>query len=294
MKPPVLSALVALLLALGTAGAQQIAVFRTESRLVVLHVTVRNGRGTLVTHLGRDSFTVYEDSRAQTIALFRNDDVPVSMGLLIDNSGSMRTLRAKVEAAALACVRASNPDDEVFVLNFADKASIDVPLTGDMRVLEAGIARVDSIGGTAMRDAIEMGSRYLTERARRDRKVLLVVTDGRDNASLESLDDVRRRAERREIAIYSIGLAGHADGRRQLDELDKLSEATGGAAYFPRPEDDMALDSAASEIAREIRSQYTIAYSPGHGAPEGSYRKVRVAVKGSGLTATTRAGYRTP
>jgi len=292
MKPLVLSSVVAVLLAVGSAGAHQSPLFRAESSLVVLHVTVRNGHGALVTHLNRDAFTVYEGGRAQTIALFRNDDVPVSMGLLIDNSGSMRTLRARVEAAALACVRASNPDDEVFVLNFADKPSIDVPLTSDMRVLEAGIARVDSIGGTAMRDAIEMGSRYLTEHARRDRKVLLVVTDGRDNASLASLDDVRRRAERREIAIYSIGLLRNADGRRQLDELDRLSETTGGAAYFPRPGDDTALDTAAVEIAREIRSQYTIAYAPRHSASDGSYRKLRVAVKGSGLTATTRAGYR--
>src|SRR5438034_411228 len=123
--------------------------FRTETRLVVLHATVKNGRGDLVTNLERNAFAVYENGKRQPLTLFRRDDVPVSLGLLIDNSGSMRPLRTRVEAAALACARASNPQDEMFVLNFADKPHIDVPLTSAVGVLEAGIARVDAIGGTA-------------------------------------------------------------------------------------------------------------------------------------------------
>ena len=134
--------------------AQQPA-FRAETRLVVIHATVRNPRGELVTNLAREAFTVTENGKRQPITLFRRDDIPVSLGLLIDNSGSMRTLRSKVEAAALALARASNPQDEIFVLNFNDKARIDVPFTSDVRVLEAGIARVDSIGGTAAWDAID-------------------------------------------------------------------------------------------------------------------------------------------
>ena len=135
--------------------------FHAETRLVVVHATVRNERGELVTGLDRAAFTVYENGKRQPIAVFRRDDIPVSLGLLIDNSGSMRTLRAKVEAAALALARASNPQDEIFVLNFSDKAHIDVPFTSDVSVLESGIGRVDSIGGTAMRDAIEMAQTYL-------------------------------------------------------------------------------------------------------------------------------------
>src|SRR4029077_10121514 len=150
---------IALLTPLGI-FAQQPA-FRADTRLVVVHATVRNARGELVTSLGRNAFTVYENGKRQPITLFRRDDIPVSLGLLIDNSGSMRTLRSKVEAAALALARASNHQDEIFVLNFNDKARIDVPFTSDVAVLEAGIARVDSIGGTAMRDAIEMAQTYL-------------------------------------------------------------------------------------------------------------------------------------
>ncbi|PYR61652.1 MAG: VWA domain-containing protein, partial [Acidobacteria bacterium] len=118
--------------------------FRAETRLVVLYATVKNSRSELVTDLDRRAFTVYENGRRQPITIFRRDDIPVSLGLLIDNSGSMRSLRSRVEAAALAFVRASNPQDEAFVLNFADRARIDVPLTSDVGVLEAGIARVDS------------------------------------------------------------------------------------------------------------------------------------------------------
>src|SRR5947207_259588 len=151
--------------------------FRAETRLVVLQATVKSDRGELVTDLTRDAFTVYEDGRPQPITLFRRDDVPLSVGLLIDNSGSMRLKRSKVEAAALAFVRASNPLDEVFVVNFADKVRLDVGFTSDPGILEAGLARVDSIGGTAMRDALYVAQQYLQDHASRDRRVLLVVTE---------------------------------------------------------------------------------------------------------------------
>ena len=206
--------------------------FRAETRLVVLHATVRNARGELVTTLERDAFTVYENGKRQPITLFRRDDIPVSLGLLIDNSGSMRTLRSKVEAAALALARASNPQDEIFVLNFNDKAHIDVPFTSDVACSEAGIGRVDAIGGTAMRDAIDMAQTYLSEHGTRDRKVLLVITDGIDNASVATRDrieqqaeaarhrDLRRRAVRRrgarEAGPTRAGSARGADRRHGL------------------------------------------------------------------------------
>src|SRR5437588_12617117 len=180
--------------------------FRAETRLVVVEATVRNTRGELVTGLTRDAFTILENGKRQPIVLFDKDDVPVSLGLLIDNSGSMRTKRAKVEAAALAFVRASNPLDEVFVANFADKVRIDVPVTNDIHLLEAGLARVDSIGGTAMRDAIDAGERYLTERATRDRRILLVVTDGNDNASSSTSSQIQQLADERRVSIYAVRL----------------------------------------------------------------------------------------
>jgi Ca-activated chloride channel homolog len=166
--------------------AQQPA-FRAETRLVVIHATVRNARGELVTSLERSAFTVDENGKRQPITLFRRDDIPVSLGLLIDNSGSMRTLRSKVEAAALALARASNPQDEIFVLNFNDKARLDVPFTSDLSVREAGIGRVEAIGGTGMRDAIDTAQTYLSEHGTRDRKVLLVITDGIANDPFSAL-----------------------------------------------------------------------------------------------------------
>jgi VWFA-related protein len=280
-------------LAAAVATLQQAAPFRVETRLVVLQATVKNHRGQLVTGLPRDAFTVLENGARQPIVLFESDDVPVSLGLLIDNSGSMRTRRAKVEAAALDFARASNPQDEMFVLNFADKNRIDVPMTGDVHALEAGIARVDSIGGTAMRDAIAAGEEYLTRNAHRDRKVLVVITDGNDNASVTALDRIRTTAEQHEIVVYAVGLLAdqdpHAD--RLHHDLTDLTEATGGLAYFPASVEeirDVALD-----MARQIRMQYTIGYTPVNQSLDGSYRKIRIAVKGTEpLTVRTRAGYR--
>ncbi len=172
-------------------AAPQSPAFHAEARLVVLQVTVTNGHGERVTNLDRGSFAVFEDGRPQPITLFRSDDVPTSLGLIIDNSGSMRALRPRVEAAALAFVRASHPLDEVFVLNFADTPRIDVPFTHDVRVLEAGVIRVDAIGGTAMRDALVVAERYLRDHATHERRALLVITDGNDNASTVSTSECR-------------------------------------------------------------------------------------------------------
>ena len=281
---------VALLPLLGT-GAQQ-PPFRAETRLVVLHATVRNARGELVTNVERGAFTVYENGKRQPVTLFRRDDIPVSLGLLIDNSGSMRALRSKVEAAALALARASNPQDEIFVLNFNDKARIDVPFTSDVNVLEAGIARVDSIGGTAMRDALEMAQTYLGEHGTRDRKVLLVVTDGIDNASVVTRDRIEKQAEERDTVVFAVGLFGAEDRVKQgRHELDQLAERTGGMAYYPAGIDE--IGEVALEIARQIRNQYTIAYAPLNQALDGTYRAIRVTVSApEHLSVRTRTGYR--
>ena len=229
---------VAVLLLLSAAGAgAQAPVFRSETRLVVLHASVTNKRGELVTNLDERAFSVFENGKRQPIMLFRRDDIPVSIGLLIDNSGSMRSLRSRVEAAALAFARASNPEDEMFVLNFADKTRLDVPMTSDPRVLERGIARVDSIGGTAMRDALEAAESYLHDHAKQDRRVLLVITDGIDNASTATAGVIQRQAEQTETVIYAIGLFHDQDESRASTgrhELKDLTERTGGVAYFPQ------------------------------------------------------------
>lgn len=287
-----MKALVALALWLPLGVLGQPPTFHAETRLVVIHATVRNARGALVTNLEREAFTVYENDTPQPITVFRRDDIPVSLGLLIDNSGSMRTLRPKVEAAALALAHASNPQDEIFVLNFNDKARIDVPFTSDLQVLEAGIGRADSIGGTAMRDAIEMADRYLSEHGTRDRKVLLVITDGIDNASVATREAIEKQAERRDTVIFAVGLFGDEgrvkQGRR---ELDRLADRTGGMAYYPAAIDQ--IGGVALEIARQIRNQYTIAYAPLNQSLDGTYRTIRVVVSANErLSVRTRAGYR--
>ena len=267
--------------------------FRVETRLVVLQVTVRTSRGEPVTDLDRRAFTVYENGKPQPIAVFRRDDIPVSIGLLIDNSGSMRSRRATVEAAALAFARASNPDDELFVVNFADKPRIDVPFTSDVRTLEAGIARADAIGGTAMRDAVDLAEVYVTDHARRDRRALVIVTDGKDNASQISLERILEQAAQHDIVIYAIGLLAGEEAssvRQARHELSQLAEKTGGLASYPANLD--AIHAVTEDIARQIRQQYTLAYAPVNQALDGSYRTIRVSVAGpQRFSVRTRAGY---
>lgn len=258
--------------------------FRAETRLVVLHVSVEDSRGAPIAGLDQRAFTVSEDGVRRPIRLFRRDDIPVSMGLLIDNSGSMRLRRPQVEAAALALARASNADDEIFVMNFADKPRLDVPFTSDLHVLEAEIARTDSIGGTAMRDAVAAGIGCVRGGSR-DRRVLVVVSDGADNSSETSLEGVVTQAERAEVAVFAIGL--NAD-RRARHDLDELTGKTGGAALFP-PAD---VEGAALDIARRIRTQYTIAYEPSRQTLDGTYRTIKVSVAAPGHPVVrTRNGY---
>jgi Ca-activated chloride channel homolog len=269
-------------------------VFRTEIGIVVLQATVKNERGEAVTDLDRGAFAVYENGKPQTVTAFSREDVPVSLGIALDHSRSMGRTRADVQAAALALVRASNPQDEVFLLNFADKPTIAVPFTSDVRVLEEGVGRVECIGGTALRDAVVTGAAYLAEHAARERKVLLVISDGNDNASAASRDQVREEARRSAIVIHVIALLNDenpAKAGRGREELDDLAGETGGLAYYPRTVEEVGA--IALDLARQIRSQYTIAYSPVNQALDGSYRKIRVVAKGAGrLSVRTRAGYR--
>jgi VWFA-related protein len=279
---------------LGATLAAQQPAFHADVRLVVLHVTATNGRGEPVTNLDRGSFAVFEDGRQQPVTVFRQEDVPTSVGLLIDNSGSMRALRPSVEAAALAFVRASNPLDEAFVLNFADTPRIDVPLTHDVRLLETGVARVDAIGGTAIRDALQTAVIYLREHGTRDRRALLVITDGNDNASMLSTAECRKLVEQSGAAIYALRLvrdmSSAADARGNNDELDRLAEVSGGIAA--RIAATSNIEQVTLDFARRIRNEYTIAYTPRNQALDGSYRAIQVKVtRPRGLTARTRSGY---
>ncbi len=273
------------------------ALFRSDTRLVVCHTTVVDKSGHLVTDLPQSAFTVYENGAAQPIRSFKREDVPVSMGLIIDNSGSMRDKRAKVEAAALALVKASNPQDEVFVVNFNDEAFLDNPhgkdFTSNIKEMEEALTRIDSRGGTAMRDAIRMSIDHLKEKAHKDKKVLVVVTDGNDNSSIISLENLVKASQQSEVLIYSVGLLAEEERReakRAERALNDLAVATGGESFFPK---DLAeVDRICKTVAHDIRSQYTIQYTPTNQAMDGSFRAIKISLNAPGhLTARTRSGY---
>jgi Ca-activated chloride channel homolog len=271
-------------------------VFTSDTRLVVLPTTVVDKSGKLITTLKQDAFTVTENDVKQDILLFKREDIPVSMGLIIDNSGSMRSKRASVEAAALALVKDSNPQDEVFIVNFNDDAYIDNPNSKDFLTdideMKEALTRIDSRGGTAMRSAIDKSISWL-KKAHKDKKVLVVVTDGVDNASDVTLEDLVRDARQSGVLIYSIGLLAEEEKRSAANakrQLNALAEATGGSTYYPKELTE--VDPIAHQVAHDIRNQYTIGYKSSNEALDGSYRKIKVVVKAPGNPlARTRSGY---
>ena len=272
-------------------------VFRSDTRLVVLHATVIDKNGRFVTGLPREAFTVLENGTKQEIRTFRNEDVPVSLGLVIDNSGSMRDKRAKVAAAALALVKDSNPEDEVFVVNFNDEAFNDLPkgkdFTNNIKEMEEALTRIDSRGGTAMRDAIRMSIDHVKGKARKDKKVLVTVTDGNDNSSVINLENIVRAAQQSEVLVYAVGILSEEERReanRAKKALETIAQATGGEAFFPKELSE--VDRIAHQVARNIRNQYTIVYSPSNAAMDGTFRQVKVTVKAPGSPIVrTRSGY---
>ncbi len=269
-------------------------VFRADSRLVVLHATVVDKNGKLVTDLPQSAFRVYEDGVEQSMRVFRREDVPVSMGIVIDNSGSMRDKRRKVEQAALGLVKASNRGDEVFVVNFNDDAYLDTPeMTNDIKKLEEALSQIDSRGGTAMRDAIDLSLDHLKAKAKKDKKVLVVITDGNDNTSEITLERLVQKAQNREVLIYAIALLSDEEPReakRAKRALNTITQATGGQVFFPKETDDVfkfALD-----IAHDIRNQYILAYTPSKQELDGTFRQIKVTVNGRNRpTVRTRTGY---
>ncbi len=291
----VYKAIVFSILAVGFGWAQEDAdaVFRTDTRLVVLHATVADKNGKLLTTLPRTAFRTFEDGVAQQIKVFRREDVPVSMGLVIDNSGSMREKRRKVEAAAMALVKASNSDDEVFIVNFNDEPYQDVPFTNNLKRMEEGLARIDSRGGTAMRDSILAAIGYAKSKGRHEKKVIVAITDGNDNMSEVGLDRLVQEAQRQEVLVYAIGLFAEEKGgeaRKAQRAISAITKATGGQAYYPKEVDQVG--SVALQVAHDIRNQYIIAYSPTNQALDGSFRQIRLQVDGPGRpVARTRTGY---
>ncbi len=269
--------------------------FRTDTRLVDLHASVIDKQGHLVLNLPESAFKVYENGIQQEIKMFRREDVPVSLGLIIDNSASMHDKRAKVASAALALVGVSNAEDEVFIMNFNEEASLEQDYTSNIKELEAALKTIDSRGQTAMRDALRMGIEHLRHGGKKEKKILMVVTDGEDNSSVETLDHVIQSAQQNGVIIYGVGLLSDDEPRereRAKEALDALTFATGGQAWYPQELSE--VDGIAREVAHEIRNQYIIGYTPIDQSLDGKYRKIRVTVTAPGdPSVRTRAGYYT-
>jgi Ca-activated chloride channel family protein len=281
------------------ASAQDGYSIRTSVDLVVLRATVRDRKGAPVAGLEKEDFQVFEDKIPQQIQSFSYEDVPVTVGLVIDNSGSMRSKRSDVINAALAFVRSSNPEDQVFVVHFNEHVSMglpdNVPFTGNQRQLEAALSGNKADGLTALYDAVAVALGQL-KNGKWDKKVLIVISDGGDNASRHKLDEILRMVNHSSAILYTLGIFDANDDDRNPRVLKQLSRISGGESFFPESLDEILP--ICMQIARDIRNQYTISYAPANRKSDGTYRAIEVKarkISGRGrLTVTTRAGYSAP
>jgi VWFA-related protein len=273
---------------------------QVQVNLVVLHTTVLDDRGRFAEGLKQDNFRVFEDKAEQKLSVFKREDIPVSMGLVIDNSGSMRDKRPRVNEAALTLVQTSNPDDEAFVVNFNDDFYLDLDkdFTNSIPELKEALERIDSRGSTALYDAI-IGSLDHLKKASKDKRVLLIVTDGEDNTSRNSLEKTVREIQRTNTVIYTIGLLSEENKKSKTKAkkaLTQIAQASGGLAFFPENVDDVR--NICEQVAHDIRNQYTLGYYSTNDRRDGTYRTVQVDVippRGRGkLVARTRNGYYAP
>jgi len=275
------------------ASQDDVPTYRTDARLVLLHASVVDKNGKLVTNIPQSAFKIFEDGVEQPLRLFRREDVPVSMGIIVDNSGSMTSKRSRVAAAALELVKQSNPDDEVFIVNFNDDTHFDQPLTNDVKKMEAALARMEARGGTAMRDALSKSINYVKKNGKKDKKVLVVITDGNDNSSDITLEQVLRQAQNSEVLIYAIGLLNEEEAREARSAkkaLKTLVDASGGMDYYPKSTSD--VQEITPRVAHEIRNQYILGYTSSNQVMDGSFRQIKVTVTGFGRpTVRTRNGY---
>jgi VWFA-related protein len=272
-------------------------VLHTDVEEVLLNCTVLEGTQ-LVPDLKKADFHISEDGVEQTIISFQHTDLPVSIALVVDNSGSMSRKRPSVNKSALDLIAASNPQDEAFVVNFSDEAFIDQDFTSDINKLREGLGHIESRGGTALYDAVVASADKLVADAKRPKQVLILITDGEDNASTLTLEQTIGRVSRLSgPVIYSIGLLfgdemTHSEVKHARRALELLSTETGGMAFFPKNIEQ--IDQIAAEVARDIRNQYTLGYHSTKPTTEPGFRRVVVTAEAKGhhgLTVRTRTGY---
>ncbi len=266
-----------------------------DVRLVALQAVVHDKQRRFVSDLSERDFEVYEDGVRQSIRLFRHEDVPVTVGLVVDHSGSMRTKLTEVIAATRTFVKSSNPEDQMFVVNFNEKVSLGLPAgiryTGSAIELERAVWRAPATGMTALYDAIVARLQGLRA-SKLDKKGLVVISDGGDNASKAGLQQVLKLAEQSSAMIYTIGIFDEDDPDRNTGALTRLARATGGQAFFPGQLNEVV--EICESIARDIRNQYAIGYVSTNTARNDSYRAIRVVARTKDhgkLSVRTRSGY---
>ncbi len=271
------------------------AAISVTTELVVLPVNVTDSHGAFVSGLQKKNFHVYEDGKPQNVSLFAEEDTPVTVGLLVDQSRSMGPKLSDVVIAVSTFVLSSHPEDEMFVVDFSDDVSIasldGKPFTSDTKILENAILAVSARGRTALYDAVAAGLTHL-ELGHREKKALVIVSDGGDNASRHKYGDILNLAKQAHAIIYSIVLAGNSQEEENPRALERLCKVTGGIAFLPRADQKTADD--AKAIARDLREQYTLGYAPMKKAGGNSYRKTAVKVDAphlGPLRVRTRAGY---
>lgn len=289
------AAILASALTVAAAGAQTPFTYKATVGEVLVQANVLDKKGRSINNLPASDFTVYENGVKQTIDTFSHDDAPVSVGILVDNSGSMRPKRERVDQAALNFVRASNPRDEVFIVKFNDLYDMVTPFTNSIPKMEAALGSLNPEAGTALYDAMLRGMAYLNKNAHHPKKVILLISDGEDDASSHTLEQTMKLVEAPDAPlVYAIGIYGDDDSRSARKDaskvLKKFADASGGNAYFPKNLDQ--VNTITEQVARDIRLQYSLVYRSNQSSP--GFRAIKVEVKDphlNHLTAHTRNGY---
>ena len=260
--------------------------------LTEVHVNVTDEKDHPIGNLKKDNFRVFEDRTEQKISVFKHEDLPISLGLVIDNSRSMEPRKERMDAAALSFVQKSNPDDETFVVHFDDTARMDRDFTDSIPLLEQALAGVKPYGQTAIYDALILALEHM-ESAKHMKKAILLFTDGIDNSSKHTLSEAIEATKRARVAVYPVGLLSQSGGQKAEDALVHIAEASGGRAFFPQTVDEARLDM--ERVARDLREQYTLGYFSSNGSHSGGWRSLRIEVvppAGSPPSMKLNANYR--
>jgi Ca-activated chloride channel homolog len=260
--------------------------------LTEVHVNVTDEKDRPVGNLKKENFRVFEDRTEQKITVFKHEDAPLSLGLVIDNSRSIEPRKKRLDAAALSFVRKGNPNDETFIVHFDDTARLALDFTDSIPALESALASVKPYGQTAIYDALILALEHM-EQSRHLKKALLLITDGVDNSSKHTLSEAVEATKRSRVAVYTVGLLSMSGGQKAEDSLIRIAESSGGHAYFPNNEDEARMYM--ERVARDLREQYTLGYFPSNPTRNGGWRSVRVDVlppPGLPATAKLTANYR--